>query len=103
MNESMVIKKEQFYLHLIYSLSPGEQLKHSVGTMSEISEITSSHPTTSVYLVLQVFRLLLLVVALVHAPDKVMEVVLVELLTVVLTHGPQDLTDGHLGHQLTQL
>ena len=96
-------RKNSFILHLIYSLSPGEQLKHSVGTMPEISEITSSHPATSVYLVLQVFRLLLLVVALVHAPDKVIEVVLVELLTVGLIHRPQDLTDGRLGHQLTQL
>ena len=50
--------------------------------------MTKVYQTTSVYLVLQVFRLLLLVVAPVHAPDKVMEVVLVELLTVSLTHGP---------------
>ena len=55
------------------------------------------------YLVLQVVRLVLLVVALVHAPDKVIEVVLVELLTVGLIHGPQDLTYERLGHQLTQL
>ena len=38
------------------------------------------------YLVLQVLRLLLLVVATVDTPDKVMEVVLEELLTVSLTH-----------------
>ena len=38
------------------------------------------------YLVLQVLGLLLLVVATVNAPDKVMEVVLEELLTVGLTH-----------------
>jgi len=38
------------------------------------------------YLVLQVLRLLLLVVAMVDTPDKVMEVVLEELLTVSLTH-----------------
>jgi len=38
------------------------------------------------YLVLQVLRLLLLVVAMVDTPDKVMEVVLEELFTVSLTH-----------------
>ena len=38
------------------------------------------------YLVLQVLRLLLLVVATVDTPDKIMEVVLEELLTVSLTH-----------------
>ena len=38
------------------------------------------------YLVLQVLRLLLLVVTTVDTPDKVMEVVLEELLTVGLTH-----------------
>ena len=59
--------------------------------------------TTSLYLVLQVFRLQLFMVAPVYAPDKVMEVVLVELLTVGLVHGPQDLTNGCLGHELTQL
>ena len=35
--------------------------------------------------------------------DAVTIIVLVELLTVVLIHGLQDLTDGRLGHQLTQL
>ena len=55
------------------------------------------------YLVLKVFRLQLLVVAPVHAPDKIMEVVLVKLFTVSLVHGPQDLTNGSLGHELTQL
>ena len=42
-------------------------------------------------------------VAPVYTPDKVMEVVLIELLTVGFIHGPQDLTNGSLGHELTQL
>ena len=40
----------------------------------------------SFYLVFHPLRLLLLMVALVYAPDKVMEVVLEELLTFSLTH-----------------
>ena len=40
----------------------------------------------SFYLVFHPLRLLLLMVVLVYAPDKVMEVVLEELLTVSLTH-----------------
>ena len=43
-------------------------------------------PFSTLYLVLQVLRLLLLVVAPVYAPDKVVEVVLEELLTFSLTH-----------------
>jgi len=54
----------------------------SSGTAYNSQDSCSSVSYTS-YLVLQVLRF---VVATVHAPDKVMEVVLEELLTVSLTH-----------------
>ena len=54
--------------------------------------------TLHLYLVLHVVRTLLSVIAMVHTPDKVMKVILVELLTTVFIHRIQDFTNGSLGH-----
>ena len=58
---------------------------------------------TTIYLVFQVLRLLLLVVAPMHTPNKVMKVVLVEFLTVGFFHRLKCFANGCLRHKLTQL
>ena len=56
----------------------------TLNSSASLDALEFYHPQP--YLVLQVLRLLLLVVAPVHTPDKVMEVVLEEFLTFSLTH-----------------
>ena len=61
------------------------------------------HVNFYIYLVLQVFGLLLFVVAPVHTPHEVMEVILEEFLTIGFVHRSQDFTNSSLRHKLTQL